>query len=261
MLLFIYSVLGWLVETIYCRIFEKKWSWRGFFIGPYCPIYGFGSVFVIILLSPFIENPFNLFVLSIIITSVLEYITSYVMEKLFNAKWWDYSQFKFNINGRICLLNSLEFGILSVVLLYFIHPYISKFVLLIPEQTLYIIDVIILIILTVDLTVTLNNLLNFKEKLKTLSEFAEKLKENGNEKLSELAIHKELSMLKEKLFLKGSGIGKRFLNAFPNLNFKNLNAQLQEFKQDLYNYQQQRKEDKKAKKEEKKLNKLKTKNN
>lgn len=249
---FIYSIIGWIAEMIYCRLYDGKWSSRGFFFGPYCPIYGFGGLIVIIFLYPFVDNPIVIFLLGMILTSMLEYITSYLMEKLFNAKWWDYSNYKFNINGRICLVNAIEFGILGLALAYLIHPNIEKLVILMPQNIIYIIDVIILVILTIDLTATLNSFFNFKEKLRTLNELAEKLKENSNDKISELTLYKDLSEIRQKLLVKRAGIGKRFLEAFPNLDFKNLNIQLQEFKLDVHNYQLQ----KELKKIEKRNNKI-----
>lgn len=244
---FIYSIIGWFAEIIYCRLYDGKWSSRGFFFGPYCPIYGFGAIAVILLLSPFSKYPLLIFLLGAILTSILEYATSFIMEKLFNAKWWDYSKYKFNINGRVCLLNALEFGLLGLALIYLIHPNIKNLVFLIPQDIIYIIDVIILVIMTIDLTATLNSLLNFKDKLKMLNELAEKLKENSSDKLSELSISKELSELRQKLLIKRAGIGKRFIEAFPNLDFKNLNNQLQAFKLDIQKYQENRKEKKKKK--------------
>lgn len=241
---FIYSIIGWFAEIIYCRLYDGKWSSRGFFYGPYCPIYGFGAIAIILLLSPFSKNPLLIFLLGAILTSILEYATSFIMEKLFNAKWWDYSKYKYNINGRVCLLNALEFGFLGIILIYIFHPNITKVINLIPQDIIYILDVIILVILAIDLTATLNSLLNFKEKLKTLNELAEKLKETNSGKLSELTIYKELGELRQKLLLKRAGIGKRFIEAFPNLDFKNLNNQLQAFKLDIKKYQEEKKEKK-----------------
>lgn len=241
---FIYSIIGWFAEIIYCRLYDGKWSSRGFFYGPYCPIYGFGAIAIILLLSPFSKNPLLIFLLGAILTSMLEYATSFIMEKLLNAKWWDYSKYKYNINGRVCLLNALEFGLLGIILIYIFHPNITKVINLIPQDIIYILDVIILVILAIDLTATLNSLLNFKEKLKTLNELAEKLKETNSGKLSELTIYKELGELRQKLLLKRAGIGKRFIEAFPNLDFKNLNNQLQAFKLDIKKYQEEKKEKK-----------------
>ena len=236
---------------VYCRLCDGKWSSRGFFFGPYCPIYGFGAVIVIFLLFPLREHPLIVFLLATFLTTTLEYITSYVMEKLFNAKWWDYSQFKFNINGRVCLLNALEFGFLGLFLCYLIHPRIEKLISYLPNQFIPSICVFILVLLVIDLTATLNSLLNFKEKLKALNEIAEKLKEKQNGKISDLTIYKELSDLRQRFLLKKAGIGKRFLEAFPNLDFKNLNIQLQEFKLDIHHYQKQKEMKKRLKKKEK----------
>ena len=109
-----YSFLGWVAETIYCSLLQGKFVYRGFLSGPVCPIYGFGAIFVITLLQPFKENILMLFLMGVVITSTLEYITSYLLEVIFHMKWWDYSKRKFNINGRVCAWNSSLFGILSV---------------------------------------------------------------------------------------------------------------------------------------------------
>ena len=118
LLFIIYSFLGWLIEIIVCSISEKHFTPRGFLIGPYCPIYGFASIIMITLLNKYFNDPLIVFILSAIIASVLEYFTSYIMEKIFNARWWDYSDRKLNINGRICLENSvLSIGKLLSLLL------------------------------------------------------------------------------------------------------------------------------------------------
>ena len=224
----------------YCRLYDGKWSWRGFFFGPYCPIYGFGGLIVAIFLYPISDKPLLLFGLSMLLTSLLEYLASYLIEKIFNTKLWDYSKYKFNINGRVCLLNAAEFGILGILLTYILQPNLEKLTILIPLNIICILDVIILVILSIDLTATLNSFFNFKEKLKILSELTEKIKTINNDKLSEHSIIKELSDLRQRLFFKLAGIGKRFIYAFPNLEFKNLNTQLQEFKQDIKNYQKEK---------------------
>lgn len=94
---FIYSFLGWICEIIYCSILDKKFQNRGFLYGPYCPIYGFGAMIILKVLIPFSAHPIFLFVMGMFVCSVLEYVTSYVMEKAFHLRWWDYSKHKFNI--------------------------------------------------------------------------------------------------------------------------------------------------------------------
>ncbi len=139
----IYSFLGWLCECIYCSIPEKKFINRGFLLGPYCPIYGFGALLVLYLLHPFASNIIVLYFAGVIVTSILEYITSWVMEVIFHTKWWDYSSYRFNIHGRVCLRNSILFGFLSILVFCYIHPHIVTFIEDIPSSYKWIICVAI----------------------------------------------------------------------------------------------------------------------
>ena len=120
-----YSVLGWCGEMLYCsipkgHICEK----RGFLNGFLCPIYGHGALLVLYCLHGGFKNPVLTFIFGAIVTSVLEYFTSWVMEKLFHMRWWDYSHYKFQINGRVCLLNSACFGLASVLLCHVVQPWL-----------------------------------------------------------------------------------------------------------------------------------------
>ncbi len=238
---YIYSVLGWMVETIYCRILGGTWTNRGFLFGPYCPIYGIGSLIVVYFLSNFVNSPIKVFVLGFIFTSTLEYFTSFILEKMFNAKWWDYSNMKFNINGRVCLLNSTEFAILGLILTYVVHPAISHIVLNIPTKLITLISSSLFVIMLIDLCSTIASLLNLKEKLSILNDFSEKLKlqhENFQIKLSDLYIYKELSELRKKFIEKRNFQIERILAAFPNFEFKDFKKQLSEFKLDLNKFKQ-----------------------
>ena len=118
LLFIIYSIIGWILEIIFAFINLKKFVNRGFLIGPYCPIYGAGCLLLTILLSKYAEDTIVLFALSIIICSILEYLTSWIMEKIFKLRWWDYSDMKFNINGRICLETMIPFGIIGSRVFY-----------------------------------------------------------------------------------------------------------------------------------------------
>ncbi len=146
-----YSIFGWLVECIFCTIVDKKLTYdRGFLLGPYCPIYGWGALYMYCFLTKYKEDPFTLFVMAMVGTTVLEYVTSYMMEKLFKARWWDYSKRKFNIEGRVCLFNSVLFGVLGLVFIYGIHPSYSLFLENLPNQVLIILAVITFIIYLID---------------------------------------------------------------------------------------------------------------
>ena len=132
----IYSFLGWIVDTTDILITTKKLVNRGFLLGPICPIYGVGVLLMIFLLSRFIDTPLALFILAIFIFMTLEYLTSYFMEKLFNARWWDYSNQKFNLNGRICLETTIPFGLGGMLVMYVINPFITKLLDKIPHNPL-----------------------------------------------------------------------------------------------------------------------------
>jgi len=126
LLLITYSLLGWCGEMVYCSIGQRRLcEKRGFLNGPLCPIYGHGALVVLLCLDGGCENPLLTFLLGAVLTSAVEYVTSFAMEKLFHMRWWDYSQFRFHLNGRICLLNSALFGLASVFLCHAANPPIA----------------------------------------------------------------------------------------------------------------------------------------
>lgn len=259
---FIYSVLGWILETLYCRMLDGKWTNRGFLFGPYCPIYGFGSLLIIAFLNNFIDSPIKVFFLGMIFTSLLEYITSFLLEKIFNAKWWDYSNRKFNINGRICLLNSLEFAALGIILTYLVHPILSSFVLNIPIELLQLISLALITIMGIDTGSTIATLLNLKERLTALKESAEilKAKKSLQSKLSEFDLAKELSEIRKNIASKRNYQIERILEAFPDLEFKGFKAQINEFKSEIQKIKEDIKKQKIAIKERQKELKIEKKN-
>ena len=190
-------------------------------------------------------------------TTALEYLTSFILEKMFNAKWWDYSSMKFNINGRVCLLNSLEFATLGLLLTYIIHPNISEFVLKFPELLRQMISISLLLIMTIDACSTVASLLNLKEKLAILEDFREKIKAKNPfpQKLSDFYLYKELSDLRKNLISKRNFQIERILEAFPNFEFKGFKTQLDEFKLDLHLFKQDLKKQRQERKAERKRKK------
>ena len=161
----IYSMLGWFIESLYVSITNKRLINSGFLIGPYCPIYGLGALIVLFLLSSFHKNIVLLFILSFLFTSILEYITSYMLEKLFNVLWWDYSKHKFNIKGRVCLLNSTLFGIMSLLVTYLVHPILYNFIESNSINTLRLIFIFFICILLIDMFISIKRLIKFKQAL------------------------------------------------------------------------------------------------
>ena len=126
-LFFIYSVLGYIVESISVSMIEGKVVWsRGFLIGPYIPIFGTGSILMVLILKKYYDDIFALFIMSMIVCLTLEYLTSYIGEKLFHLRWWNYSDKKFNINGRICLENGILFGVAGIFIIRYVNSFFEK---------------------------------------------------------------------------------------------------------------------------------------
>lgn len=169
LLFFIYAILGWIMESTLVSIESKKFINRGFLIGPYCPIYGFGGLIITLYLTQYKENIITVFFLSVIICSILEYITSYLMEKIFKARWWDYSERKFNLNGRICGENAIAFGIVSILVLYFLNPLIESILTKFNTNTIIIITIIGLIIFTIDTIISCNIVSKLKNTAASIS--------------------------------------------------------------------------------------------
>ena len=190
----IYSFLGWVCESTYCSIGQKKLVNRGFLNGPFCPIYGFGALLVISILSPFVNNIPVLFIASIIVTSTLEYITSYVLEKIFHMSWWDYSTYKYNINGRVCLQNSLMFGLLSLFVMLVIHPAINDFVASINTKVAFALSVLFATYFIVDTIITAGTILHLNERLEKLHELHEDLLEKRKRHLEVVKGHLQASL-------------------------------------------------------------------
>jgi uncharacterized membrane protein len=146
----LYSFLGWIAEVLYVFATTRHLQNRGFLTGPFLPIYGFGAILLLLLVYPYVNNPFLVFLASVVITSALEFFTHLVLDKLFHIKLWDYSNRPFNLQGRICLQNSLAFGGLGLLLLYVIHPVAKMLLGSLPQTAAIAIAWSLLGILAVD---------------------------------------------------------------------------------------------------------------
>ncbi len=155
--LMIYSFCGWVYECIICSVGHKKLINRGFLNGPYCPIYGSGAVLILLVLGR-LKSPAALFFLGALLTCSLEYFTSWLMEKLFHARWWDYSKRFGNLNGRVCLLGATVFGLFSMVLVLWIHPAVKSLTDRIPQPALHWIAGLLLAAFVSDYVVTLRGM-------------------------------------------------------------------------------------------------------
>jgi uncharacterized membrane protein len=246
---FLYSMLGWLCEVVYCSIPAKRFINRGFLNGPYCPIYGFGGLIVIILLSPFAERPLLVFLLGMILTSALEYFTSWAMERLFHAKWWDYSQKRFNINGRVCLLNSLLFGLMGVILLYFVQPLMERLIGGLSGRTAPLIALILMGIFAADVSSSLHTMDALRRRLKRLKEVGEEiqLRLAAEEKAKMQSFMDYLEGERSKLIAHNSLFQRRLLDAFPYVKPEGFQEQLQAVKSAIDKARRERKERRKKK--------------
>lgn len=201
-LLFItYAFFGWIMEVICKLIQEKRFINRGFLIGPYCPIYGWGALAITILLKKYLDDPIALFFMSVIICSVIEYLTSYILEKKYHARWWDYSNKKYNINGRICLETLIPFGLLGMIISYFTNPIFFSWYSSLSNIGLHIISGLLLLIFVTDNIISSRIVGAIKvEGIKAIKDNTEEITQFVKQKL------REKSMLH-----------RRLVNAFPNM--------------------------------------------
>ena len=201
-------MIGYVVEMIMCAIVDKKIANRGFFCGPIIPIYGVGSLLLIWILKPFRENILLVILLSMLITTTIEYFTGYALEKIFHNKWWDYSKEKFNLHGRICLKNTVLFGIGGPIILYILNPYMNDFLIQFKNSTLIGVTIFLFIIFLLDVTYSCIVAYNLRHRLIVVEDLK-------NEKLSKIP-----GMLERMLTSRVKGMKKfpkRLLKAFPTL--------------------------------------------
>ena len=209
-----YSICGWIIEVVNVSVLEKKVVDRGFLIGPYCPIYGVGGLYIYIFLNKYYNDPVALFSLTVVECAILEYLTSLIMEKIFKTRWWDYTDKKFNINGRICLETLVLFGLCGIISTYLVNPYLIKFINFINPSVLNVIAIVLAIIFLVDSIVSFRIIYNFKLVANDVR------KDSTNEITAKVK-----EVLKNK-----SIFSKRLVKAFPN--FKTMLKKIKSDKND-----------------------------
>ncbi len=162
-----YCFIGWVYESTVESVMNKKLINRGFLRGPFIPIYGEGAIIAIFLLSPFEQDlpEIALFFIGGTVACILEYVVSFVLERRFGKRWWDYSSWPLNINGRVCLFGFIAFGVLIVVLLRFLHPAIADFYTSLPEWMVYLMSIVLLCWIGADTVMKLRELHRNKEEV------------------------------------------------------------------------------------------------
>lgn len=251
----IYSFFGWCLEVVYQAVEQGKFINRGFLNGPYCPIYGFGVIIVTGALDPIKSNAVVLFFGSVLLTSMLEFITGFVLEKIFHMHWWDYSEEKFNIRGYICLKFSLLWGVACIIVVRIIHPAVSVFVDKFPATAGIVIISVYMIGVASDMIVTVLAIIHFKRRivlLENISSQMRKLSDKTGEKIFDTVeeamnrkeefdaksaeFRKKYDELKERykaVLEKREHTIERIQRSFPKLSFDSLKSfrdQLDEIK-------------------------------
>lgn len=173
---FIYSFLGWILESAYKSILQKKIINSGFLAGPFCPIYGYGALIMYFSLRGVTNNIFILFLFGLFALSVFEYIVGLFLEIVFQTKYWDYSKNKFNIHGRVCLLNSIYWGFLGIVFMKVIHPFVESLVLKIPNTIVIILSIVGVLYMLVDTINTTVKVIKINSRLKYWEKITEDIK-------------------------------------------------------------------------------------
>lgn len=232
LLFIIYSFLGYLVEIFNCSRIEKRIILnRGFFLGPVLPIYGVSCLIMILFLDQYKSDLLVLFIMSMFISALLEYFTSYLLEKIFKTRWWDYSEKHFNIEGRICLGNIVLFGVGGAACVYVVNPFLMNLLSLFQKQTLIIISVLLLIVFLADVLITLITMCQLKI---------------ASKKFKTKDATEEITRIVRGEIIKNAALIRRMLNAFPRINSQNRKDVLSKLKAAL----QTKKEIKKAPKKE-----------
>lgn len=178
---FVYAFLGWCTEVSFAALTSGRFVNRGFLNGPVCPIYGVGVVIVLFFLEPLRKNTVLLFVGSVLLTSLLEWLTGFVLEKIFHQRWWDYSNEPFNLGGYICLRFSIAWGLACLIVVDIIHPSIVWLIHLVPHTLGLILLALFSAGMLVDLAATVRTIARMNRQLTQLDELAGRIKALSNE--------------------------------------------------------------------------------
>jgi len=244
---FIYAFLGWCGEVLFAAAVEKRFVNRGFLNGPVCPIYGVGVALIAFFMRPFAGNLLVLFLGSMILGTMLEWVAGFLLEKIFHQKWWDYSDDPHNLNGYVCLKFSVVWGFAGAFVVRFVVPATSKLVNLLPRALGWVLLSVLGGLIITDLAVTVVAIIGLNRKLKMLELVAARLKE-GSDKLGEDLYEHALSAKKraevmqmdaEKLHekyeqnLHSNVLHRRLLKAFPDLKSAKHSEQLEALQNSL----------------------------
>ncbi|NLY87097.1 MAG: putative ABC transporter permease [Clostridiales bacterium] len=248
----IYAVLGWCAEVAFAALRTEKFVNRGYLTGPYCPIYGFGVIFVIYILNDLQNNKLILFIGSILIASLLEFLVGFFFDKVFHQTLWDYKDNPFNIGGYVCLSMSILWGIGCVFVVDYLHVFITKIYVFLPHFISYAFIIIGIISMGIDTIINTSNILKLNKELKRVHEISDRLMRISDDMGKNIAnttinianevkeINYKLGSLREeeKLLIqeraerlrKDRKKYKRLLHAYPKWMHEKFQSELEELK-------------------------------
>ena len=171
----IYSFLGWLLETVYCSLRERRFVARGFLYGPICPIYGVGVLMMLCWFAPFTDQPLIFYMVATVCMSAWEYLVGWLLEPTTHIKYWDYSTRRFNLHGRICLSISLTWGVLAYLVIFWIHPVVAGLTAQMSDFAIHVAGVVLLALLVADAAATIRELALLTAMLQKLTRMGEEL--------------------------------------------------------------------------------------
>lgn len=225
----VYSFVGWLWESIYCSIKAKHLVYRGFLLGPYCPVYGFGILSVLLLVPENVGTWLNLYFNAVVIVTIVEYITSWLLEKLFNMKLWDYTNVPLNISGRVAVPVFLFWGVGCLLLMKIINPFFQQIIQQFIENTRGMGPIILMLIFITDLVTTVIFIMTTKSTVEaSIDETDTESSAIKEYRLKHLWVNKKSSHSRNKVLesLKNQRKNLRLYNLnrivknYPNIIFK-----------------------------------------
>ena len=257
----VYAVFGWIYESTYCTVTERRWMNRGFLYGPLCPIYGVGVIAMfaacqLMEAQGVTAEPWQVFVSVAIGAAVLEYVTSWTLEKLFHARWWDYSNMPLNLNGRICVPAMLLFGLMGLLVVYVLYEPTVSITDGIAPVAIEAISLLLLCLVTVDTTLTVSALTRLAHTAQQISdnvnEHMDKVVNNAVERRAEAAATRAQERERFAAQLRASRIGemsstvasaaRRVYRFSPSSDETSLARQLESLRKDIAKRRESRKE-------------------
>lgn len=228
----VFSFLGWVVEVAFHAVKTGRFVNRGFCSGPVCPIYGFGIGVVWLCLRPLAHTWVALFFASVALTSLLEFLTGFVMDKCFATKWWDYSRCRFNLGGYICLTFSLIWGACCMMVVKLLFPPMDWLYSVIPPLVLLIAQVVFFTVLCADATVSVFAAAGLKRQLYLLDTMAKQLK-TGSDAIGARVFSGTMKLEEqyEALMRRTGRWRARLLRAFPGMSSNRYGEQLAKLKE------------------------------